>query len=63
MVEVEGIEPSSRDGKTRTSTHIAWLLKFICCSPPGRSHNRLAEFSFTLLSSAKSKASSAFLTP
>jgi len=29
MVEVEGIEPSSRDGKIRTSTHLACLLNFI----------------------------------
>jgi len=30
MVEVEGIEPSSRDKKTRISTHLACLL----ISPP-----------------------------
>jgi len=64
MVEVEGIEPSSRNKKTRTSTHLACLFISPTFSPTGRIESRLAKVDFfTLPPFAKGKASPALLTP
>jgi len=64
MVEVEGIEPSSRDKKTRTSTHLACLF-YLVCFLSDRQDRKQTQQSFYLVSPsfAKGKTSPAFMTP
>jgi len=42
MVEAEGIEPSSRDKDTKTSTYLVYILGFIFLSPVDGIEGRLA---------------------